>query len=68
MENLRKSSMEVSFSSEVGVSRWDYLNLLVLRPALAIAFILFLIFLGNFSLSDQIHLFLFIYLFFSYFS
>ncbi|GMN45241.1 hypothetical protein TIFTF001_014448 [Ficus carica] len=38
--------MEVSFSSEVGVSRWDYLNLLVLRPALAIAFVLFLIFLG----------------------
>ncbi|PON53069.1 Transmembrane protein [Parasponia andersonii] len=35
-----------SASSEIGVSSCDYLNLLVLRPALAISFVLFLIFLG----------------------
>ncbi|EXC20801.1 hypothetical protein L484_007383 [Morus notabilis] len=38
--------MEASSFSELALSRWDYLNLLVLRPALAIAFVLFLIFLG----------------------
>ncbi|KAL5559222.1 hypothetical protein UlMin_035433 [Ulmus minor] len=33
-------------SSEVSLSGWDYLNLVLLRPASAIAFVLFLILLG----------------------
>ncbi|KAF3445740.1 hypothetical protein FNV43_RR10917 [Rhamnella rubrinervis] len=35
-----------STTSEVSLSSWDYVNLLLLRPAFAIAFVLFLICLG----------------------